>query len=77
VKYMEPEKQVMSRSGDECVVALCDQWWVPYCGECPTMVHDTVIQGHYPYFKNIETWHCFKYNSFKLFWPGFTVDSLL
>lgn len=26
--YMEPEKQVMSRSGDECVVALCDQWWV-------------------------------------------------
>lgn len=27
--YMEPEKQVMSRSADECVVALCDQWWVP------------------------------------------------
>ena len=26
VKYMEPEKKVMSRSGDECVVALCDQW---------------------------------------------------
>lgn len=26
--YMEPEKQVMSRSADECVVALCDQWWV-------------------------------------------------
>lgn len=26
--YMEPEKQVMSRSSDECVVALCDQWWV-------------------------------------------------
>lgn len=24
--YMEPEKQVMSRSADECVVALCDQW---------------------------------------------------
>ncbi|MEQ2167435.1 hypothetical protein GOODEAATRI_004205, partial [Goodea atripinnis] len=24
--YMEPEKQVMSRSVDECVVALCDQW---------------------------------------------------
>ncbi|MBZ3870364.1 Leucine--tRNA ligase, cytoplasmic [Sciurus carolinensis] len=23
--YMEPEKQVMSRSSDECVVALCDQ----------------------------------------------------
>lgn len=25
---MEPEKQVMSRSSDECVVALCDQWLV-------------------------------------------------
>uniref|UniRef100_A0A8C6KZM0 Leucine--tRNA ligase, cytoplasmic n=1 Tax=Nothobranchius furzeri TaxID=105023 RepID=A0A8C6KZM0_NOTFU len=28
--YMEPEKQVMSRSGDECVVALCDQWYLDY-----------------------------------------------
>ena len=26
VLYQEPEKKVMSRSGDECVVALCDQW---------------------------------------------------
>lgn len=26
-KYVEPEKKVMSRSGDECVVALCDQWY--------------------------------------------------
>ena len=24
--YYEPEKEVMSRSGCECVVALCDQW---------------------------------------------------
>ncbi|KAJ2721960.1 cytosolic leucyl tRNA synthetase [Coemansia sp. Benny D115] len=29
-KYAEPEKQVMSRSGDECVVALCDQWYLDY-----------------------------------------------
>lgn len=28
--YSEPEKQVMSRSGDECVVALCDQWYLEY-----------------------------------------------
>nr|XP_045727393.1 leucine--tRNA ligase, cytoplasmic-like [Mirounga angustirostris] len=27
---MEPEKQVMSRSSDECVVALCDQWYLDY-----------------------------------------------
>ena len=25
-KYVEPEKRIISRSGDECVVALCDQW---------------------------------------------------
>lgn len=28
VLYMEPERQVISRSADECVVALCDQWSV-------------------------------------------------
>lgn len=28
--YSEPENQVMSRSGDECVVALCDQWYLEY-----------------------------------------------
>ena len=26
VLYQEPERPVMSRSGDSCVVALCDQW---------------------------------------------------
>lgn len=26
--YKEPEKLVMSRSDDECVVALCDQWFL-------------------------------------------------
>ncbi|CAI2348746.1 unnamed protein product [Caenorhabditis sp. 36 PRJEB53466] len=29
-KYVEPEKKVVSRSGDECVVALCDQWYLNY-----------------------------------------------
>jgi len=33
VKYMEPEKNVISRSGDECVVALCDQWYLDYGDE--------------------------------------------
>lgn len=28
--YFEPEKEVISRSGDECVVALCDQWYLEY-----------------------------------------------
>eukprot|EP00262_Sarcandra_glabra_P007379 TRINITY_DN20126_c0_g1_i1.p1 TRINITY_DN20126_c0_g1~~TRINITY_DN20126_c0_g1_i1.p1 ORF type:complete len:1097 (+),score=206.89 TRINITY_DN20126_c0_g1_i1:282-3572(+) len=30
VMYSEPEKRVMSRSGDECVVALTDQWYIMY-----------------------------------------------
>lgn len=30
IVYSEPEKQVMSRSGDECVVALTDQWYLTY-----------------------------------------------
>ncbi|CAN4090536.1 unnamed protein product [Withania somnifera] len=30
VIYSEPEKIVMSRSGDECVVALTDQWYLIY-----------------------------------------------
>lgn len=28
--YSEPEKRVVSRSGDECVVALTDQWFLVY-----------------------------------------------
>jgi len=28
--YMEPEKTVISRSGDECIVAKCDQWYLDY-----------------------------------------------
>ncbi|XP_058810679.1 leucine--tRNA ligase, cytoplasmic [Phymastichus coffea] len=30
VIYYEPEKTIISRSGDECVVALCDQWYLNY-----------------------------------------------
>ncbi|CAH0561246.1 unnamed protein product [Brassicogethes aeneus] len=30
VVYYEPEKTIVSRSGDECVVALCDQWYLDY-----------------------------------------------
>ncbi len=26
ILYQEPERTVISRSGDECIVALCDQW---------------------------------------------------
>ncbi|GAB2293376.1 hypothetical protein Dimus_027575 [Dionaea muscipula] len=30
IMYSEPEKNVVSRSGDECVVALTDQWYITY-----------------------------------------------
>lgn len=30
ISYYEPENVVMSRSGDECVVALIDQWYLDY-----------------------------------------------
>ena len=30
VPYAEPEGWVVSRSGDECVVALMDQWYLDY-----------------------------------------------
>ncbi|XP_057969814.1 leucine--tRNA ligase, cytoplasmic isoform X2 [Malania oleifera] len=30
IMYSEPEKRVLSRSGDECVVALTDQWYITY-----------------------------------------------
>ncbi|GMH38163.1 hypothetical protein BSKO_06047 [Bryopsis sp. KO-2023] len=30
ILYNEPESKVMSRSGDECVVALTDQWYITY-----------------------------------------------
>lgn len=33
VVYYEPEKTIISRSGDECVVALCNQWYLDYGNE--------------------------------------------
>jgi len=33
IPYWEPESTVVSRSGDECVVALIDQWYIKYGDE--------------------------------------------
>ena len=30
VAYSEPESEVVSRSGDSCIVALMDQWYLDY-----------------------------------------------
>jgi len=40
--YSEPEKRVTSRSGDECVVALIDQWYLKYGEEA----WQAQIEGH-------------------------------
>ncbi len=31
--YFEPEKRVTARTGDVCVVAFCDQWYLTYGDE--------------------------------------------
>lgn len=48
--YYEPEKNIVSRSGDDCVVALCDQWYINY-GEEEWL---SKTQG---LLKNVETYH--------------------
>ena len=30
VKYYEPESKVVSRSGEDCIVALLNQWYLNY-----------------------------------------------
>jgi len=40
--YFEPESKVMSRTGDECVVAMTDQWYLEY-GE---QMWKEAVEGH-------------------------------
>lgn len=47
VLYSEPAGKVMSRSGDECVVALADQWYMTY-GEKDWRAQ-TEEYGFFPY----------------------------
>jgi leucyl-tRNA synthetase len=51
--YHEPEKLVMSRSGDECVVALMDQWFLEY-GEAGWM-GDVADHLHSEHFQTYNT----------------------
>jgi leucyl-tRNA synthetase len=45
VPYSEPEKKVMSRSGDECVVALTDQWYLLYGEEEWRTLSEECLKG--------------------------------
>ncbi|XP_037957838.1 leucine--tRNA ligase, cytoplasmic [Teleopsis dalmanni] len=48
--YYEPEKTIISRSGDQCVVALCNQWYLNY-GETEWRAQASKM------LKNLETFH--------------------
>lgn len=50
VIYYEPEKTIISRSNDECVVALCNQWYLDYGEE--TWKKETLEA-----LKNLDTFH--------------------
>lgn len=56
--YYEPEKTIMSRSGDECVVALCDQWYINY-GE------EKWVEKTKGLLKSMETYHDEARNNFE------------
>jgi hypothetical protein len=51
VLYAEPENRVMSRSGDECVVALTDQWCASLASACEPLLH--ISQVH-PYNRDLS-----------------------
>lgn len=49
VSYQEPEKLVVSRSADECVVALCDQWYLVYGEEAWREQVKDYVKGDFEY----------------------------
>ncbi|XP_018328827.1 leucine--tRNA ligase, cytoplasmic [Agrilus planipennis] len=54
VIYYEPEKTVMSRSGDECVVALCDQWFLDYGEESWKKQANKCLEGMNLYHEEVR-----------------------
>eukprot|EP01130_Rhizamoeba_saxonica_P015728 TRINITY_DN7107_c0_g1_i1.p1 TRINITY_DN7107_c0_g1~~TRINITY_DN7107_c0_g1_i1.p1 ORF type:complete len:1043 (-),score=331.95 TRINITY_DN7107_c0_g1_i1:27-3155(-) len=89
-KYCEPEEVVISRTGDKCVVALCDQWFLDYGDEewkaktqkCMERLRfqDPVVEKQFNYHLNrYHEWACSR--SFglgtKLPWdPQYVIESL-
>ncbi|XP_018899955.2 leucine--tRNA ligase, cytoplasmic isoform X1 [Bemisia tabaci] len=54
VLYYEPEKLIMSRSGDECVVALCDQWYLDYGEESWKAAAEKALQSMNLYHEEVR-----------------------
>ena len=48
--YFEPESKVVARSGDECVVALCEQWYLKYSDEAWTKRVREHVEGNFEMF---------------------------
>eukprot|EP00438_Fugacium_kawagutii_P008240 Skav226259 [mRNA] locus=scaffold2708:111537:123105:- [translate_table: standard] len=48
--YFEPESKVVARSGDECVVALCEQWYLKYSDEAWTKRVREHVEGDFEMF---------------------------
>ena len=67
--YYEPEKPVTSRSGDQCVVALIDQWFIDYSSpDIKKIVNDYIMSDEFTTTENckkmlIET------SNWITFWP--------
>ncbi|EGC32540.1 leucyl-tRNA synthetase [Dictyostelium purpureum] len=55
VEYSEPASKVVSRSGDECVVALTDQWYINYGDDDIEWKNQTIKQLENMEFYNPET----------------------
>eukprot|EP00891_Asterochloris_glomerata_P006901 jgi/Astpho2/6901/fgenesh1_pm.00106_%23_9_t len=59
LNYAEPERPVMSRSGDDCVVALTDQWYLTYGEEGWKRRTEQCLQQMHTY--TDDTRHGFEY----------------
>jgi leucyl-tRNA synthetase len=90
IEYYEPETRVVSRFGDECVVALTDQWYIDYGNKQIKDIVDNHINNNFETFDNnvkelllagskwIDKWPCSRLFGLgtKLLNTEYVIDSL-
>ena len=54
VAYFEPESKVVARSGDECVVAFCEQWYLKYSDEAWTKRVREHVESDFEMFSDLD-----------------------
>eukprot|EP00922_Rhytidocystis_sp_ex-Travisia-forbesii_P018246 GHVS01027135.1.p1 GENE.GHVS01027135.1~~GHVS01027135.1.p1 ORF type:complete len:1150 (+),score=123.45 GHVS01027135.1:50-3451(+) len=59
--YHEPEKRVVSRSGADCVVALCNQWYIEYGEESWRRAVEAHVKGGAFRTFSVRTMHQFEH----------------